>query len=190
MHRISIALACLLATCAAPALSQGKYAHRPQEAPKAPKPGTPEAAAAAAQVRPSSGALKPIVALQKAYKAKDPAAIASALAAANAAATTKEDRYIIGQLQLTAAVEANDHNATGAAINVIAGSGYLPAAKVADLYIAHGNGFSERKQHAEAAAAFERGLALDPSNLRCSAIWPNPKMRRAEQRRLCPTCRG
>ena len=166
MHRISIALACLLATCAAPALSQGKYATRPAPAPQAPpRPGTPEAAAAAAQVRPSSGALKPIVALQKAYKSKDPAAIASALAAANAAATTKEDRYIIGQLQLTAAIEANDHAATGAAINLIAGSGYLPPAEVANLYIAHGNGFSERKQHAEAAAAFERGLAVDPSNL-------------------------
>ncbi len=164
MHKISIVLACLLATSAAPALSQSAYARKPDPAPEAP-PAAGAPAAAAGQVRPSSGALKPIIALQKAYKANDPAAIATALAAAKAAGKTKEDLYIIGQLQLTAALAANDSSATGAAIADIAGSAFLPGTKVADLYLAYGNGLSEKKQYAEAAAAFERGLAADPANL-------------------------
>ncbi|MEO7654831.1 MAG: tetratricopeptide repeat protein, partial [Sphingomicrobium sp.] len=167
MHRNSIVLACLLVSAAAPALSQSGYYRQPAPAPQVPPPAATPAATpeVAASVRPSAGALKPIIALQKAYASKDPAAIASALAAAKAAAATKEDRYVIGQLQLRAALAANDNAETGAAIELVAGSGYLPAGKAAELYMAYGNGLSEKKQYAEAAAAFERGLALDPNNL-------------------------
>ena len=149
----------LLVATATPALAQSARARQPAK---------PEQTTAVVdgqtKVRPSPGAAKALVALQKAYAAKDAAAIASALAAAQAAATTKEDRYLIGQLQLNAAVAANDAAATGAAIDVIAASAFLPPAQVAQLYLAHGNSYSQRKQHAEAAAAFERGLALEPAN--------------------------
>ena len=115
-------------------------------------------------IRPSKGALKQIVALQQAYQSKDAAAIAGALAAAKSAASTKEDQYLIGKIQLNAAIEANDSALTEVAIETMGRSGILPAPKVAELYVAHGNAFSRRQQHAEAAAAFERGLALDPGN--------------------------
>ena len=155
----------LLAATASPALAQYGPSAPPPSKPAPAQPADGGQAKAAPSVRPSSKALKPIVALQKAYQAKDAAAIGPALAAAQAAASTKEDHYLIGQLQLSAAIAANDAAATGAAIDAIARSGFLPTAKVAELYMAHGNSFSKRNQHAEAAAAFERGLALDSGNL-------------------------
>lgn len=161
----------LLSASAAPALAQypspppppQTRTPQPSVAPKA--DGAAEEKPAEAGARPSKKALKAIIALQNAYQEDDEAAVAPALAAAKAAATTVEDHYVIGQIQLTAAIAANDRAAIGAAIETIAASKYLPGPKVAELFIAHGNGLSETKQYAEAAAAFERGLAFDPSNL-------------------------
>lgn len=166
MKPTSTLLALMLVTSAAPALAQSSsYSRRNDPPPQAqPQPQVAAQAPGQAAVKPSQGAMQSIIALQKAYASKDPAAISSALAAANAAATTKEDRYVIGQLRLSSALAASDHAATGAAIEAIAASTYLPQSKVAELYLAHGNGYWERKQYAEAAAAFERGLALDPNN--------------------------
>jgi len=167
--KTSSLLILLLSASAAPALAQ--YRAPP---PPLPPPNLPPAAAADeeatqqpadAGIRPSKGALKQMVALQQAYQSKDPAAIASALAAAKAAASTKEDQYLIGKIQLSAAIEANDSALTGVAIDAMGRSGVLPPAKAAELHIAHGNSLSASKQYAEAAAAFERGLALDPSNV-------------------------
>ena len=72
---------------------------------------------------PSGKAVKAIVDLQKAVNASDTANIPAKLAAAQAAASTKDDHYIIGQLQLKAAVTANDDAATMSAIDAISNSG-------------------------------------------------------------------
>ena len=163
--KTTAALFALLAATASPALAQYGSSVPPASKPAPAAQGEAREQAATPGVRASAKALKPIIALQKAYQAKDAAAVGPALAAAQAAASTKEDHYLIGQLQLAAAIAANDAAATGAAIDAIARSGFLPPSRAAELYTAHGNGFSGRKQHAEAAAAFERGLALDPGNL-------------------------
>jgi tetratricopeptide (TPR) repeat protein len=113
---------------------------------------------------PSGKAVKAIVDLQKAINASDTANIPAKLAAAQAAASTKDDRYIIGQLQLKAAVTANDDAATMSAIDAISGSGFANPVNVAELYVALGSKLYNAKKFDGAASAFERASTLDPSN--------------------------
>lgn len=113
---------------------------------------------------PSGKAVKAIVDLQKSINANDSANIPAKLAAAQAAASTKDDRYIIGQLQLKAAVTANDDAATMSAIDAISGSGFANPVNVAELYVALGSKLYNAKKFDGAASAFERASTLDPSN--------------------------
>src|SRR3954462_13092807 len=92
------------------------------------------------KVHPSGKAVKAIVELQKAVNANDTANIPAKIAAAQAVASTKEDRYIIAQFQLKAAYAANDDAAMAAAIDSISKSGFIDsAAKMAELYVALGS---------------------------------------------------
>ena len=68
--------------------------------------------------------MKALVDLQNAVKQERLANIPAKVAAAQAVATTKEDRYLIGALQLKAAIAAKDNAAMAAAIEAIAASGY------------------------------------------------------------------
>ena len=164
-------LALFLSASATPALAQyGSSA--PPAPPRIPQPtvqqedGEEKAAPAAdSGARPSKGALKAIVALQNAIKANDAAAYASALAAAKAAASTNQDRYLIGRLQLNKAFADKDTASMKVAIDDIAGAGVLDNATVANLYTGLGSSLYSAKQFDQAAAAFERGLALDPNNV-------------------------
>ena len=117
------------------------------------KPGEP---------RPSSGALKAIVDLQNAVNANDYASVPAKVAAAQAVAKTKEDRYIIGQLHLKAALAAKDNAGMAAAIEAVAGSGYIDAAKTAALYQSLGASLYNAKQFDQAAAALDKAVAANP----------------------------
>ena len=123
----------------------------------------PAATTASGQVRPSPQAMKAIVALQTAVNSKDAAAIQAAAQAAQAVATTKEDRYLIGQLQLNAAIAANNDAAAAAAVDAIAASSYLDAAKVAQLYTTLGKKALQGKQYALADSLITKAAALQPS---------------------------
>ena len=126
------------------------------DAAPAPKDGSPQ---------PSSKALKPIVELQKAVNAKDVANIPAKLAAAQAVASTKDDRYIIAQLQLKARYAANDDAALASAIDAIAASGFVDSpATMAELYVALGSKLYNAKKFDAAATAFEQASTLNPSN--------------------------
>ena len=169
MKPISALLALFLTASAAPVLAQ--YGSGPPPAPpRMPQPTMPqkdgeeEAKPADSGTRPSKGALKPIVELQKAIQANDAAAYATALAAARAASTTKEDRYLVGRLQLNKAFADKDTAGMKQAIDDIAGSSILDNPTVAKLYIGLGSSLYSAKQFDQAAAAFERALALDPAN--------------------------
>jgi tetratricopeptide (TPR) repeat protein len=133
----------------------------PQEQQQKQQPAEPQAANS---VRPSQKALKAIIDLQTAVNANDAANIPAKVAAANAVATTKEDRYLIGQLQLKAALASKDSAATSAAIDAIAKSGYADANNVSQLYMALGSQYYNAKQFDQASAAFEHGLAVNPNN--------------------------
>lgn len=150
------ALALIAALAAAPATAQDK----------------PAAAAQATQpkITPSKGALKALSELQDAVQKNDVANIPAKVAAAQAVATTKEDKYLVGRLQLTAAIAAKDNAATSAAIDTMAGSGYLEPSKAAALYVGLGGTYFNSKQYPQAAAAYQKAMALDPGNTEAPAL--------------------
>jgi len=127
------------------------------------------------QIQPSSGARKAIVDLQTAVNANEFTKVPGLVAAAQSVAKTKEDRYIIGQLQVKAALAAKDNVMLAAAIDTVAASGYVDQAKVADLYMGLGSTFYNAKDFARAATAYERAASLNPRS-------PDPLINIAESR--------
>src|SRR6185369_12989031 len=115
-------------------------------------------------VKPSSGALKAIVELQNAVKANDTANIPGKLAAAQAVAKTKEDRYLIGVFQRQAALNAKDVAGLASAVQVLEASGYLDATKLAALYMDLGIQQFNAKQSALAITSFQRAVTLTPND--------------------------
>lgn len=116
------------------------------------------------EIRPSSGAMKAIVELQNAVNSNDVANIPAKVAAAQAVAKTKEDRYLIGVFQRKAALTAKDNVALAAAVQAIEASGGADSATVAALYADLGIQQFNAKQYAQAAASFQRASALTPND--------------------------
>jgi len=143
------ALAIVLALPIAPAVGQTK-------------PAT--AQAAAPQVKPSAKALKAIVDLQDAVNKKDWASVPAKAAAAQAVASTKEDRYLIASLQLRAAAGANDTAAFASALETVGQTGLVDTTTMASMYDSLGGTYLKNKQFPQAAAAYQKSAALNPSN--------------------------
>ena len=161
------ALALLAAS--APAVAQQSYGTTVQQRVEQPQQTQTQAQTTTTTttkgtVKPSAKALKALVDLQKAVDSNDTANIPAKVAAAEAVASTKEDRYLIGQMRLKAAVAAKDNAGMASAIDAIASSGYEAAPQVAQLYMALGSSLYSQKQYAQAAAAFQKGSTLDPNN--------------------------
>ncbi|WP_294124127.1 tetratricopeptide repeat protein [Sphingomonas sp.] len=113
----------------------------------------------------SGAARKEIVALQTAVNAKDAAAIPGALAAAQAKAKTKDDRYIIAKLQLKAASDANDANAMMQGVEAVLAADYANTAEQLTLNLGLGQLYYNAKAYDKASPALERVLQLDPNNI-------------------------
>jgi len=171
MKLSTTALALTLAVSAAPAAAQ--YDRPPPPPPPQIPQNIPTGRDDKAQaqpaddgkVHPSGKAVKAIVELQKAINANDAANIPALIAAANAVATTKDDRYIIAQFRLKAAYAANDDAALASAIDAVAASGYVDnPTTMADLYVALGSKLYNGKKFDLAANAFEHASTLSPTN--------------------------
>jgi tetratricopeptide (TPR) repeat protein len=165
------ALALVAVVSAAPAAAQ--YGTTPQQPQSIPQPAPSQKAAPQAaqpQVKPSGKALKAIVDLQNTVNKNDLANVPAKVAAAQAVASTKEDRYLIGELQLKAALAAKDNAAIATAIDVVANSGYLDAKSTSDLYTSLGSTFYNNKQYPQAQAAYQKAAALDPNNVDAPAL--------------------
>jgi tetratricopeptide (TPR) repeat protein len=156
------ALGLVAAVSAFPATAQMYGTAPPQQSPQVPANQQP--AQAQSSVRPSSKALKAIVDLQDSVKKSDFASVPAKVAAAQAVATTKEDRYLIARLQLDAAIAAKDNAGMAAAIDGVAASGYLDATKSGALYASLGGTFLNDKHYPEAAAAYRKALAINPND--------------------------
>ncbi len=157
--------ALVLAAVAAPAAAQYGSVSQPQPTarPQATQEAAPAPAAAAAPtVKPSNKAVKAIVDLQTAVNKNDTANIPAKVAAAQAVASTKEDRYLIAQFQLKVAANANDAAAASTAIDAIAATGVLDNSHVAAFYRGLGGTYFKANQFPQAAAAFQHAVALDP----------------------------
>jgi tetratricopeptide (TPR) repeat protein len=156
-----------LALAAVSAPAAGQYSSQPPTPEQMPEPvqqqpQTPATAQAGPKIQPSKQALKALIDLQTAVKAKDTANIPAKIAAAQAAAQTKEDRYLIAQLQLNAAVDAKDNAAAAAAVDAMVATGLVDQTKSAALYKGVGELFYQAKQFDKAAAALSRSAVLNP----------------------------
>jgi tetratricopeptide (TPR) repeat protein len=159
--------AIVLAAVAAPAAAQYGSMSPPQpttrpQTTQEPAPAPAAATSATPSVKPSNKALKAIVDLQTAVNKNDTANIPAKVAAAQAVATTKEDRYLIAQFQLKVAANANDAAAASTAIDAIAASGVLDNSHVAAFYRGLGGTYFKANQFPQAAAAFQHAISLDP----------------------------
>jgi tetratricopeptide (TPR) repeat protein len=152
-------------------LAQGYGGSGPQPSQTYNNPGTDAQAdqprkqqPAGSQIKPSPKALKALIDLQTAVKANDTANIPAKVAAAQAVASTPQDRYLIAQLQLQAAAHANDTAGAAAAADAMAASGIGDRAQLAKLYGSIGGSFYNAKQYDRAAAAYTRAIELNPGD--------------------------
>lgn len=150
---------------ASPAIAQYST---PTPRPQTAAPGkADQQEAATSEYKPSisNAARKEIVDLQTAVNAKDTANIPAKVQAALAKAKTKDDKYVIGKLQLKAAVDANDTNAMTQAIETIIASEAAPASEQLSLYTNLGKLAYNAKAYDKASAALEQVLQRDPANV-------------------------
>lgn len=167
MHFRACTIAAITLVASAPAMAQmgsAASAGRNSNSVSNAKPDAQAQPGIAGGIKPSAAARPALLALQNAVNSGDANAIRTAAAAAQAAATTKEDRYMVGQLQLKGALQRNDDAAASAAIDVIAGSGFLDGARVASLYSSMGGKLLKQKQYAQAATLLSRAAALTPAD--------------------------
>jgi tetratricopeptide (TPR) repeat protein len=163
LNPIALAISLGGLAAASPALAQ--YASPPPaQVPNVPRAET-QTQAKGPEIKVSAGARKEIAALQTAVNAKDAATIPAALAAAKAKAKSKDDQYAIAQLQLKAAVDANDKVAMLAGLQAVISSGFLSPAETLPLYMNVGQLNYNAKSYDAAAAAFEQMLKIDPNHL-------------------------
>lgn len=164
---ISTAVLALLAA-SAPAAAQMNYGAQsaPQPQPQQPMPEQQAQAPASAQkqIKVSGKASKAIADLQTTVNKGDYANVPAKVAAAQAVATTADDKYAVGQLALKAAVMQKDNAAEATAIDMIANSGFVDAATSSKLYASLGTTLYNAKQFPQATAAFQKALSLNPNN--------------------------
>ena len=161
---LALAAAALAATAAnaqygAPPPPQQQSANQPPAPPEAPR-----------TLKVSKRAQKPFKELQDAVSANDVANIPAKLAAAQAVAQSKDEKYFVAQQQVKAAVNSKNQAAIAAGIEAMLASGGVDASNTGPLYVELGNIHMQAKQHDQAAAAFERALAANPSNAEALAL--------------------
>lgn len=147
-------------------LSVPAFAQYNAPAPKQPTTAPPSGRSSgeAGKVNVSKGAMKALGELQTAVNANDTASIPAKLAAAQAAAKTPADRYVVAQLQLKAATASKDEAAIGVALEAMIASGGADASLAAPLNLNLGKIKFNAKQYDAAAGAFERVLTTDANN--------------------------
>jgi Flp pilus assembly protein TadD len=160
---ITTAAVALLAASGSAAAQSGYGA---QAAPQQSSAQSVQQAPAEAQkkINLSKGAQKAILDLQTTVNKADYPNVAAKVAAAQAVATTPDDKYAIGQLQLKAAVAQKDNAAEAAAIDTIANSGFVDGATTSKLYASLGTTLYNAKQFPQAMAAFQKASTLNPNN--------------------------
>lgn len=163
MTSTAIVLAAVISAPAAAQMGYGAPASQPPPQTAAQQGQAPQQAQGP-KITISSKAAKAISDLQAAVKANDAANIPAKVAAAQAVAQTKDDRYAIARLQLNAAVAAKNSAAEAQAVDAIAASGFLPGTQVAGLYNAVGVEMYNAKQYDLAAGAFQKAVALNPQD--------------------------
>jgi len=148
---LAMALALSLGTVAM-AVAPAEAKKKEEEAPKGPEPKLSKAA-------------RPLLAeAQAAVAANDAATAAAKLTAAEAVASTPDDKYFIGQLRYSLAQKANDKAGAAAAVDMMIDSGSaLAEAQLGQMYGMRGQTAFEAKDYPKAEAAFAEMAKRDPT---------------------------
>lgn len=171
MTAIAVALAGT-AVAAAPAYAQRDYGAQPQQPTQQPEAQAPAENPNAIKThtpKVSREAGKAMQELQKAVNEKNTAAIPAALAAAQAAAKSADDRYVIGLLQLKAAAGANDKPGVANAIEAMLASGSVTQEEKFGLYLNLAQIYDGMKQDARAMQAYSQALQANPNSIDATA---------------------
>ncbi|NUS99913.1 MAG: tetratricopeptide repeat protein [Sphingomonas sp.] len=173
MLGIAFAASTALATAtAAEAQREGYGSTAPQQTPrgeqqqkqeKAPK-GSATVTIGNQKIKISAAFAKAYQELVTAVDGNDVANIPAKVAAANAAAQTKEERYLASQAQLKAAVATKNDAQIGTALESLIASGMLDQAQQANAWLNLGKTRYNQKQFPAAIAAFEQVQKLEPGN--------------------------
>ena len=171
MLGIALAASTVLAT-GAQAQREGYGSSAPPQTPRAGEQQKQEKAPkGSATVTLGDKKIKISAAFAKAYQelvtavdAKDTATLPAKVAAAHAAAQTKEEHYLASQAQLKAAVATKNDAEIGTALEALISSGMLEQAQLANAYLNLGKTRYNQKQYPQAIAAFEKVQQLEPSN--------------------------
>ncbi len=137
--------------------------------------------AAGQKINVSNGARKAIIDLQDAVNKADYANIPAKVTAAQAVATTPDDKYAIGQLRLKAAVAEKDSAGESAAIDAIANSKFVDAETSSKLYASLGTTLYNDRQFPQAAAAFQKAATLSPINPEILALLGEAKFAQGQK---------
>jgi len=121
-----------------------------------------------AQPKISREAVKSIQALQTAVQANDAASIPAKVEAANAAAKSADDKYMIGALEYKFAAAAKNDSLRSQALEQMIASGFK-GAPMGELYGDLGATYSRMKQDQRALDAYQRALQLNPNSVDATA---------------------
>ena len=173
MNKTTLVGAILAGTAfaATPAFAQSNYGGQsvPQQSAAQPAPTESSSAIKTHTPKISRGASKAIQSLQSAVNANDAAAIAATLPAAQAAASTPDDKYIIGILQLKAAAASKNDAGVAAAIEAMLASGSVTPEEKFPLYFNLAQTYSNLKQNDRAIQAYQQALQVNPSSVDATA---------------------
>ena len=112
----------------------------------------------------TKSAQKALQDLQNAANAGDAATFPTALAAAQAAAKNSDDRYFIGQMQLTYGIKTGDKAVQSEAVNAILASGGAQPDEALKLYRAQADIAINAKDYDRATAAYAEILKATPND--------------------------
>jgi tetratricopeptide (TPR) repeat protein len=147
---------------AASALAAAAVAAQPVVAQK---PAAAQPAAPARKFNISPQARKPLTDLQSAVSKKDEAAYPAALAAAQAAATNSDEKYVVAKLRLQHAIDTGDKKAQMEALQATIDSGGADAAESLQLTHYIGALAAQTADWPRAEAAFTTVLVSTPNDL-------------------------
>ena len=112
---------------------------------------------------------KAIQELQKAVNENNTAAIPAALTAAQAAAKTGDDRYVVALLQLKAAATAKDSAGISSALESMLASGSVLEEEKYSVYINLAQTYAAMKVNDRATQAYSQALKLNPNSVDATA---------------------
>lgn len=116
------------------------------------------------KIKLSSGFAGPYAAIIAAIEANDLATATAQAAAARAAATNADERFLAAQADLKIAFAKKDEAAIGAAVDAMVATGAMPPEQQPALYLTQAKVRFNQQKYAEAIASLQRVLQLEPGN--------------------------